>query len=57
MRKSTLMSNAGEKERTKFFNTLRERVESRIKAVWSVFLVVFDLVSQNNGGGNQIKSG
>jgi BetR domain len=33
MRKSTLMSNAGEKERTKFFNTLRERVESRIKTI------------------------
>jgi len=33
MRKSTLMSNAGEKERTKFFNVMRERVENRIKAI------------------------
>lgn len=32
MRKSTLMSNAGEKERTKFFNTMRENVTRRMKA-------------------------
>jgi BetR domain len=31
MRKSTLISNVGEKERTKFFNSMREKVESRIK--------------------------
>ncbi len=31
MRKSTLMSNAGEKERTRFFNTMREKVENKIK--------------------------
>jgi hypothetical protein len=31
MRKSTLMSNAGEKERTKFFNTMREKVIQRMK--------------------------
>jgi hypothetical protein len=32
MRKSTLMSNVGEKERRRFFNAMREKVESRIKA-------------------------
>jgi hypothetical protein len=32
MRKSTLISNVGEKERTKFFNTMREKVENRIKS-------------------------
>jgi hypothetical protein len=31
MRRSTLMSNTGEKERSKFFYSLREKVESRIK--------------------------
>lgn len=33
MRRSTLMSNAGEKERTKFFNSMREKVENKIKGV------------------------
>lgn len=32
MRRSTLISHVGEKERTKFFNNMREKVESRIKA-------------------------
>ena len=32
MRKSTLMSHVGEKERTRFFNSMREKVESRIKS-------------------------
>jgi hypothetical protein len=32
MRKSTLISHVGEKERTKFFNTIREKVESRIRS-------------------------
>ncbi len=32
LRKSTLISNVGEKERTRFFNTMREKVENRIKA-------------------------
>jgi len=32
MRKSTLMSFVGEKERRKFFNSLRENVENRIKS-------------------------
>jgi hypothetical protein len=32
MRKSTLMSNAGEKERTKFFNSMREKVDKRMRA-------------------------
>jgi hypothetical protein len=32
MRRSTLISHVGEKERTKFFNTLREKVESRIRS-------------------------
>jgi hypothetical protein len=31
MRKSTLMSQVGEKERRKYFNSLREKIESRIK--------------------------
>ncbi len=31
MRKSTLMSQVGEKDRRRFFNNLRERVESRIR--------------------------
>jgi hypothetical protein len=33
MRKSTLMSNAGEKERTKFFNSMREKVANRMNGV------------------------
>jgi hypothetical protein len=33
MRKSTLMSYVGEKERRKFFNGLHEKIESRIKAI------------------------
>jgi hypothetical protein len=33
MRRSTLMSNAGEKDRTKFFNGMREKVEKRIKRI------------------------
>jgi BetR domain len=33
MRKSTLMSFVGEKERKKYFNALREKVESRIRGV------------------------
>jgi hypothetical protein len=33
MRKSTLMSNVGEKERRRFFNLMREKVEIRIKGV------------------------
>ncbi len=33
IRKSTLMSYVGEKDRKKFFNGLREKIESRIKAV------------------------
>ncbi len=33
LRKSTLISHVGEKERTKFFNTMREKVEHRIKAI------------------------
>jgi hypothetical protein len=31
MRKSTLMSQVGEKERSKYFNSLREKIDSRIK--------------------------
>ena len=31
MRKSTLMSNAGEKERTRFFNIMREKIVQRMK--------------------------
>jgi len=31
MRKSTLMSNTGEKERSKYFHSLREKIEDRIK--------------------------
>jgi BetR domain len=33
MRKSTLMSYVGEKERRRFFNGLHEKIESRIKAI------------------------
>lgn len=33
MRKSTLMSYVGEKERRKFFNGLRDKIESRMKAI------------------------
>jgi len=33
MRKSTLMSNAGEKERTRFFNTMRDKVHARMKQI------------------------
>jgi hypothetical protein len=33
IRKSTLMSYVGEKERRKFFNGMREKIESRIKAI------------------------
>jgi hypothetical protein len=33
MRKSTLMSYVGEKERRKFFNGLRDRIELRLKAI------------------------
>ena len=33
MRKSTLMSYVGEKERRKFFNAMREKIEYRIKAI------------------------
>jgi hypothetical protein len=33
MRKSTLMSFVGEKERRKFFNGMREKVESRIRTI------------------------
>ena len=33
MRKSTLMSNVGEKERRKFFNGMREKVEKRINRI------------------------
>jgi hypothetical protein len=33
MRKSTLMSNVGEKERRKFFNGLREKIELRMKSI------------------------
>jgi len=33
MRRSTLMSNVGEKERTKFFNNMREKVENKIKGI------------------------
>ncbi len=33
MRKSTLMSNAGEKERRRFFNGMREKVERSIKSI------------------------
>ena len=33
MRKSTLISHVGEKERNKFFHTMREKVESRIRSV------------------------
>jgi hypothetical protein len=32
MRKSTLMSMVGEKQRTKFFNTMREKIENRIRS-------------------------
>jgi hypothetical protein len=32
MRKSTLMSLVGEKERTKFFNGMREKIENRIRS-------------------------
>jgi hypothetical protein len=32
MRKSTLISDSGEKERARFFHSLREKVESRIKS-------------------------
>jgi hypothetical protein len=32
MRKSTLMSLVGEKERSKFFHSMREKIESRIKS-------------------------
>ena len=31
MRKSTLISNSGEKERAMFFHSLREKILSRIK--------------------------
>ena len=31
IRKSTSMSNVGEKERAKFFHSMREKVESRIR--------------------------
>jgi hypothetical protein len=33
LRKSTLISNVGEKERRRFFNSMREKVENRIKAI------------------------
>ena len=33
IRKSTLMSYVGEKERRKFFNGMREKIESRIKGI------------------------
>ena len=33
MRRSTLMSNAGEKDRTKFFNSMREKVERKMKLI------------------------
>jgi hypothetical protein len=33
MRKSTLMSNAGEKERTRFFNTMRDKIHVRMKQI------------------------
>ncbi len=33
IRKSTLMSYVGEKERRRFFNSMREKVENRIKAI------------------------
>jgi BetR domain len=33
MRKSTLMSNAGEKDRTRFFNSMREKVENKMKRI------------------------
>jgi ribosome-associated translation inhibitor RaiA len=33
MRRSTLMSNAGEKDRTRFFNSMREKVERKMKLI------------------------
>jgi len=33
IRKSTLISDVGEKERSRFFNTMREKIHNRRKAV------------------------